>query len=102
MSLRSLYLLSLLAAGGSARAMSAGEYVAKAGDCTACHTAPGAELAGHEVPDAARGYLRHQHHAGQAARHRRLFVRRVRSRHAPVAKDGHRLYRRCRTPRTLK
>ena len=47
MSLRSLYLLSLLAAGGSAQAMSAGEYVAKAGDCTACHTAPGgAELAG--------------------------------------------------------
>ena len=42
MSLRSLYLLSLLAAGGSAQAMSAGEYVAKAGDCTACHTAPGA------------------------------------------------------------
>ena len=36
MSLRSLYLLSLLAAGGSAQAMSAGEYVAKAGDCTAC------------------------------------------------------------------
>ncbi|CAI0987404.1 Alcohol dehydrogenase cytochrome c subunit precursor [Serratia entomophila] len=47
MSMRSLYLLSLLVAGGSAQAMSAGEYVAKAGDCTACHTAPGgAELAG--------------------------------------------------------
>lgn len=47
MSMRSLYLLSLLAAGGSAQAMSAGEYVAKAADCTACHTAPGgAELAG--------------------------------------------------------
>ena len=47
MSMRSLYLLTLLAAGGSAQAMSAGEYVAKAGDCTACHTAPGgAEFAG--------------------------------------------------------
>jgi mono/diheme cytochrome c family protein len=44
MSLRSWYLLTLLAAGGSAQAMSAGEYVAKAGDCTACHTAPGGAL----------------------------------------------------------
>ena len=44
MRMRSLYLLTLLAAGGSAQAMSAGEYVAKAGDCTACHTSPGGAL----------------------------------------------------------
>ncbi|HBT28170.1 MAG TPA: alcohol dehydrogenase, partial [Erwinia persicina] len=31
----------MLLAGGPTWAMSPGEYVAKAGDCTACHTAPG-------------------------------------------------------------
>ena len=85
MSLRSLYLLSLLAAGGSAQAMSAGEYVAKAGDCTACHTAPGgAELAGGmKFPTPLGAIYATNITPDKAARHRRLFVRRVRSRHAP-------------------
>jgi mono/diheme cytochrome c family protein len=47
MNMRRLALMMLLIIGGSAHAMSAGEYVAKAGDCAACHTSPeGAELTG--------------------------------------------------------
>ncbi len=95
MSLRSLYLLSLLAAGGSAQAMSAGEYVAKAGDCTACHTAPGgAELAGgmkfptplgaiyatNITPDKLHGIGAYS------------FEEFDRAMRQGVAKDGHRLY----------
>lgn len=95
MSLRSLYLLSLLAAGGSAQAMSAGEYVAKAGDCTACHTAPGgAELAGgmkfptplgaiyatNITPDKLHGIGAYSFEEFDRAMRR------------GVAKDGHRLY----------
>lgn len=46
MKIHALTLALTLAAGG-AHAMSAGEYVARAGDCVACHTAPqGDELAG--------------------------------------------------------
>jgi mono/diheme cytochrome c family protein len=46
MSLR-WWCLTLLLAAGSAQAMSAGEYVAKAGDCSACHTSSGGnELTG--------------------------------------------------------
>jgi mono/diheme cytochrome c family protein len=95
MSLRSLYLLSLLAAGGSAQAMSAGEYVAKAGDCTACHTAPGgAELAGgmkfptplgaiyatNITPDKLHGIGAYS------------FEEFDRAMRQGIAKDGHRLY----------
>lgn len=95
MSLRSLYLLSLLATGGSAQAMSAGEYVAKAGDCTACHTAPGgAELAGgmkfptplgaiyatNITPDKLHGIGAYS------------FEEFDRAMRQGIAKDGHRLY----------
>lgn len=45
--MKPLMMLTLLATSVGANAMSAGEYVAKAGDCTACHTSPqGQELAG--------------------------------------------------------
>jgi thiosulfate dehydrogenase len=94
MILRPLYLMLLLA-GGSAHAMSAGEYVAKAGDCTACHTAPGGkELAGgmkfptpvgdiyatNITPD-------QQHGIGSYS-----FAEFDRAMRQGIAKDGHRLY----------
>ncbi|WP_431225365.1 cytochrome c [Serratia sp. L9] len=94
MNLRPLYLMLLLA-GGSAHAMSAGEYVAKAGDCTACHTAPGGKaLAGgmkfptpvgdiyatNITPDK-------QHGIGDYS-----FDEFDRAMRQGVAKDGHRLY----------
>ncbi|MFC0225041.1 cytochrome c [Serratia aquatilis] len=94
MSLRPLYLMLLLVA-GSAHAMSAGEYVAKAGDCTACHTAPGgAELAGglkfptplgniyatNITPDKQQGIGDYS------------FEEFDRAMRQGIAKDGHRLY----------
>lgn len=94
MNLRPLYLMLLLA-GGPVHAMSAGEYVAKAGDCTACHTAPGGkELAGgmkfptpvgdiyatNITPDK-------QHGIGDYS-----FDEFDRAMRQGVAKDGHRLY----------
>lgn len=95
MSLRSLYLLSLLAAGGSAQAMSAGEYVAKAGDCTACHTAPGgAELAGGMKFPTPLGVIYATNITpdklhGIGAYSFEEFDRAMRQ---GIAKDGHRLY----------
>lgn len=45
--MKPLMMLTLLATSVGANAMSAGEYVAKAGDCAACHTSPqGQALAG--------------------------------------------------------
>lgn len=45
--MKPLLILTLLATSAGASAMSAGEYVAKAGDCSACHTSPeGQALAG--------------------------------------------------------
>lgn len=94
MNLRPLYLMLLLAA-GSAHAMSAGEYVAKAGDCGACHTAAGGKaLAGgmrfptplgdiyatNITPDK-------QHGIGDYS-----FDEFDRAMRQGVAKDGHRLY----------
>ncbi|OMQ21729.1 cytochrome c [Serratia oryzae] len=94
MSLRPLYLMLLLAA-GSAQAMSAGEYVAKAGDCTACHTLPaGKPLAGgmkfptplgdiyatNITPDAVHGIGAYS------------FAEFDRAMRQGIAKDGHRLY----------
>ncbi|WP_156293382.1 cytochrome c [Serratia oryzae] len=94
MSLRPLYLMLLLAA-GSAQAMSAGEYVAKAGDCTACHTLPGGKpLAGgmkfptplgdiyatNITPDAVHGIGAYS------------FAEFDRAMRQGIAKDGHRLY----------
>ena len=92
MSLRSLYLLSLLAAGGSA-GRSAGEYVAKAGDCTACHTAPGgAELAGGMKFPTPLGAI----YATNITPDKLHGIGAIRSKSsiAPcaVAKDGHQLY----------
>ncbi|WP_337264604.1 MULTISPECIES: c-type cytochrome [unclassified Serratia (in: enterobacteria)] len=94
MSLRPLYLMLLLAA-GLAQAMSAGEYVAKAGDCTACHTLPtGKPLAGgmkfptplgdiyatNITPDAVHGIGAYS------------FAEFDRAMRQGIAKDGHRLY----------
>ncbi len=94
MTLRPLYLMLLLA-GGSAHAMSAGEYVAKAGDCTACHSVPGGKaLAGgmkfptpvgdiyatNITPDK-------QHGIGNYS-----FDEFDRALRQGIAKDGHRLY----------
>lgn len=94
MSLRPLYLMLLLAA-GQAQAMSAGEYVAKAGDCAACHTMPGGKtLAGgmkfptplgdiyatNITPDAVHGIGAYS------------FEEFDRAMRQGIAKDGHRLY----------
>ncbi|TQI81752.1 mono/diheme cytochrome c family protein [Serratia fonticola] len=94
MNLRPLSLMLLLV-GGAAHAMSAGEYVAKAGDCTACHTAPGGKtLAGgmkfptpvgdiyatNITPDK-------QHGIGNYS-----FDEFDRAMRQGIAKDGHRLY----------
>ncbi|MGQ8708387.1 c-type cytochrome [Serratia sp. TSA_198.1] len=95
MSLRSWYLLTLLAAGGSAQAMSAGEYVAKAGDCTACHTAPGGALlaGGMKFPTPLGAIYAtnitpdKQHGIGAYS-----FDEFDRAMRQGIAKDGHRLY----------
>lgn len=95
MSLRSWYLLTLLAAGGSAQAMSAGEYVAKAGDCTACHTAPGGALlaGGMKFPTPLGAIYAtnitpdKQHGIGTYS-----FDEFDRAMRQGIAKDGHRLY----------
>lgn len=94
MNLRLLSLMLLLV-GGAAHAMSAGEYVAKAGDCTACHTVPGGKtLAGgmkfptpvgdiyatNITPDK-------QHGIGNYS-----FDEFDRAMRQGIAKDGHRLY----------
>ncbi|OKP28973.1 c-type cytochrome [Serratia fonticola] len=94
MTLRPLYLMLLLA-GGSAHAMSAGEYVAKAGDCTACHTAPGGkELAGGmkfptPVGDIYATNITPDKQQGIGSYSFEEFDRAMRQ---GVAKDGHRLY----------
>jgi len=95
MSLRSWYLLTLLAAGGPAQAMSAGEYVAKAGDCTACHTAPGGALlaGGMKFPTPLGAIYAtnitpdKQHGIGAYS-----FDEFDRAMRQGIAKDGHRLY----------
>lgn len=95
MSLRSWYLLTLLVAGGSAQAMSAGEYVAKAGDCTACHTAPGGALlaGGMKFPTPLGAIYAtnitpdKQHGIGAYS-----FDEFDRAMRQGIAKDGHRLY----------
>ncbi|CAI1156238.1 Alcohol dehydrogenase cytochrome c subunit precursor [Serratia plymuthica] len=95
MSLRSWYLLTLLAAGGSVQAMSAGEYVAKAGDCTACHTAPGGALlaGGMKFPTPLGAIYAtnitpdKQHGIGAYS-----FDEFDRAMRQGIAKDGHRLY----------
>ena len=95
MSLRSWYLLSLLVAGGSAQAMSAGEYVARAGDCTACHTAPGGALlaGGMKFPTPLGAIYAtnitpdKQHGIGAYS-----FDEFDRAMRQGIAKDGHRLY----------
>ncbi|QUY48024.1 cytochrome c [Serratia plymuthica] len=95
MRMRSLYLLTLLAAGGSAQAMSAGEYVAKAGDCTACHTAPGGALlaGGMKFPTPLGAIYAtnitpdKQHGIGAYS-----FDEFDRAMRQGIAKDGHRLY----------
>ncbi|WP_346825948.1 c-type cytochrome [Serratia inhibens] len=95
MSLRSWYLLTLLAAGGSAQAMSAGEYVAKAGDCTACHTEPGGALlaGGMKFPTPLGAIYAtnitpdKQHGIGTYS-----FDEFDRAMRQGIAKDGHRLY----------
>ncbi|MGF6191619.1 c-type cytochrome [Serratia sp. 2723] len=94
MTIRPLYLMLLLA-GGSAHAMSAGEYVAKAGDCTACHTAPGGkELAGGmkfptPVGDIYATNITPDKQQGIGSYSFAEFDRAMRQ---GVAKDGHRLY----------
>lgn len=95
MSLRSWCLLSLLVAGGSAQAMSAGEYVARAGDCTACHTAPGGALlaGGMKFPTPLGAIYAtnitpdKQHGIGAYS-----FDEFDRAMRQGIAKDGHRLY----------
>ncbi|ANS44278.1 c-type cytochrome [Serratia inhibens] len=95
MSLGSWYLLSLLVAGGSAQAMSAGEYVARAGDCTACHTAPGGALlaGGMKFPTPLGAIYAtnitpdKQHGIGSYS-----FDEFDRAMRQGIAKDGHRLY----------
>ena len=51
-----------------------GKYIAEAGDCAACHTAPGGKpfrwWPADRDPD--RHDLHHQHHAGRGHRHRPL------------------------------
>ncbi|CAI2508056.1 c-type cytochrome [Serratia proteamaculans] len=95
MSMRSLYLLTLLAVGGSAQAMSAGEYVAKAGDCTACHTAPGGALfaGGMKFPTPLGTIyatnITPDQQQGIGAYSFEEFDRAMRQ---GIAKDGHRLY----------
>lgn len=85
----------MLLAGGPTWAMSPGEYVAKAGDCTACHTAPGG------VPMA--GGLRFATPVGdiystnitpdkQHGIGRYTFAEFDRAMRQGVARDGHRLY----------
>lgn len=94
MTIRPLYLMLLLA-GGSAHAMSAGEYVAKAGDCTACHTAPGGkEMAGGmkfptPVGDIYATNITPDKQQGIGSYSFAEFDRAMRQ---GVAKDGHRLY----------
>lgn len=94
MTLRPLYLMLLLA-GGSVHAMSAGEYVAKAGDCAACHTAPGGkELAGGmkfptPVGDIYATNITPDKQQGIGSYSFEEFDRAMRQ---GVAKDGHRLY----------
>lgn len=91
---RGIFSLMLLA-GGPTWAMSPGEYVAKAGDCTACHTAPGG------VPMA--GGLRFATPVGdiystnitpdkQHGIGRYTFAEFDRAMRQGVARDGHRLY----------
>ncbi|RJF54392.1 cytochrome c [Serratia inhibens] len=95
MSLGTWYLLSLLVAGGSAQAMSAGEYVARAGDCTACHTAPGGALlaGGMKFPTPLGAIYAtnitpdKQHGIGSYS-----FDEFDRAMRQGIAKDGHRLY----------
>lgn len=95
MSLRSWCLLSLLVAGGSAQAMSAGEYVARAGDCTACHTVPGGALlaGGMKFPTPLGAIYAtnitpdKQHGIGAYS-----FDEFDRAMRQGIAKDGHRLY----------
>ena len=95
MRMRSLYLLTLLAAGGSAQAMSAGEYVAKAGDCTACHTSPGGALfaGGMKFPTPLGNIyatnITPDKQQGIGAYSFDEFDRAMRQ---GIAKDGHRLY----------
>ena len=109
--------LALLALAGMAGAGSAdgaeapdpalverGDYVARAGDCTACHTAPepgSAPFAGgyrHPLADGADRL--DQHHAVEDPRHRQLQPRGLRrrrppGRHCPTARSS---TRRCPTP----
>lgn len=95
MRMRSLYLLTLLAAGGSAQAMSDGEYVAKAGDCTACHTSPGGALfaGGMKFPTPLGNIyatnITPDKQQGIGAYSFDEFDRAMRQ---GIAKDGHRLY----------
>jgi thiosulfate dehydrogenase len=61
-----------------------GRYVAQLGDCVACHTAPAARDGRRpRAGNALRHDLLHQHHAGPAARHRRLELCGLRPRDAP-------------------
>ena len=56
----------------SADLVKRGEYLTHAADCQACHTAPGSApfAGGLAFQHAVRDDLFHQHHAGQADRHR--------------------------------
>lgn len=94
MKLRPLYLMLLLVA-GAAQGMSAGEYVAKAGDCAACHTLPGGQnLAGGMKFPTPLGdiYATNITPDKQTGIGRYSFDEFDRAMRQGVAKDGHRLY----------
>ncbi len=83
--------------GGRRQALVArGAYLAKVGDCVACHSAPkGKPFAGGLPMTTPMGqHLHHQHHAGSGNRHRQLERGGLRRRRCVegVAKDGHNLY----------
>ena len=63
---------------------SKGEYLARAGDCIACHSVPGGKAfaGGLQHGNADGRDLLDQHHARSGNRHRRLFARGFRSRRA--------------------
>lgn len=93
--MRKCYLGLLLALAGTVNAMPAGEYVAKAGDCTACHTSEnGAPLAGGRrfstpIGDIYATNITPDKQHGIGAYSFEDFDRAMRQ---GIAKDGHHLY----------
>ncbi len=67
-----------------------GEYLARAGDCVACHSAPGGKAfaGGLKMGTPLGTIFDHQHHAGHRNRHRHLHAAGFRPRGAPRRRQG--------------